>query len=113
MVKYHWVIIKEDISSNLVIASNNREVRSSTLRTGTIAVNEISYKSIIVNEISLTAFILKGELAMNKIPDNCTLCPFESCCDSAYGAYNCAFKSCIKEDTFIMRLKNIFGKFFK
>ena len=50
---------------------------------------------------------------MNRIPENCVVCPFERCCDSAYGAYNCSFKSCIEEDTFIMKLKNIFGKFFK
>ena len=50
---------------------------------------------------------------MNKIPENCVVCPFERCCDSAYGAYNCSFKSCIEEDTFINQLKNLFGKIFK
>lgn len=50
---------------------------------------------------------------MNSVPGSCMSCPFERCCDSAYGACNCSFASVINHDTFIMKLKNIFGKLFK
>ena len=51
---------------------------------------------------------------MNKIPTSCTVCPHESTCNTAMGFNDCHFYYARKEKkTFLVKLKQFFGKVFK
>lgn len=48
---------------------------------------------------------------MGYVPNSCTTCPYENCCDTAMAFADCRFYYPEKV-SFLTKLKNLFGKVF-